>query len=187
MCTVNFFLRGEGGCIQVMIRKYQLNLLIRTRMGRLFNPQNTQELSWSITRLKVQFIRTFQIEVAFRIRILTCWLLRGWQNQSTVKKPLGQLCRTKNESQPQTLPTYDFDSGASTRTTLVGVECCHHCTTFTPQQGNKIEQGWCKYFSYRGGFFYFIPFLPSLCLKQFSLSLWFKFLSKYVIENDVTL
>ena len=98
-------------------------------------------------------------------------VVEGMAKSEYREKPLGQLCRTKNESQPQTLPTYDFDSGASTRTTLVGVECCHHCTTFAPQQGNKIEQGWCKYFSYRGGFFYFIPFLPSLCLKQFSLSL----------------
>ena len=108
MWTVNFFLRAEGHSTPVMFIKDQSDFLIRTRIWGLFSPQNTQELP--VTRLKV-FVHSrwnCHFESGF-------WSVGwGWENRSTVKKPLRQLCRTKNESQTQTLPTYDFDAGTWT-------------------------------------------------------------------------
>ena len=103
-----------------MFIKDQSDFLIRTRIWGLFSPQNTQELP--VTRLKV-FVHSrsnCHFESGF-------WSVGwGWENRSTVKKPLRQLCRTKNESQTQTLPTYDFDAGTWTQMTLVGVDCSYH-------------------------------------------------------------
>ena len=108
MWTVNFFLRAEGHSTPVMFIKDQSDFLIRTRIWGLFSPQNTQELP--VTRLKV-FVHSrsnCHFESGF-------WSVGwGWENRSTVKKPLRQLYRTKNESQTQTLPTYDFDAGTWT-------------------------------------------------------------------------
>ena len=159
MWTVNFFLRAEGHSTPVMFIKDQSDFLIRTRIWGLFSPQNTQELP--VTRLKV-FVHSrsnCHFESGF-------WSVGwGWENRSTVKKPLRQLCRTKNESQTQTLPTYDFDAGTWTANDSGGswvlLPLRHPCFPPTPPppsppsppHGNKIEQGWCNYFSYRG-FFY---------------------------------
>ena len=47
----------------------------------------------------------------------------------------------KGENQQQTQPTYDAGTGNRAWATLVGGECCHHCTTPVPQgvvQFNKM-------------------------------------------------
>ena len=100
-----------------MFIKDQSDFLIRTRIWGLFSLQNTQELP--VTRLKVFVNSTSNWHFESRF-----WSV-GWGWEKASQTTHG--CRTKNESQTQTLPTYDFDAGTWTRMTLVGVECSYHC------------------------------------------------------------
>ena len=55
------------------------------------------------------------------------------------EKPLGA-----RKNQQQTQPTYDAGTGIRTRATMVGGECCHHCTTPAPQIPNSKFQLYTK-------------------------------------------
>ena len=67
-----------------------------------------------------------------RIGIWKCWFLRRGENRSTQRK----TCRSKEENQQQTQPTYDnsYDAGSGNRTrdTLVGGERSHHLAIPAP-------------------------------------------------------
>ena len=57
------------------------------------------------------------------IGIQKCWFLRRGENRST----RGKTSWSKDESQQQTQPAYDAETGNRTRATLVGGERSHHC------------------------------------------------------------